>query len=202
MCPSAAVRRKTSFSLRVPTHTDIHRWTLWHSTDIIGMRNHLYRLIRSCTILSAQKLISTSYNQSFVFSFFSPLNSIGCSWNDPKRTFIAYVRDNLSSNNKQLSHRRVGVEASRTERLRCHGETFAIRAEKGTWNTGQQHIHQPMMMTMSVTSVNCGEGQRTHQDSQPCDCTPEVFVRSGRGRVSITVHLLITPSNPKSWRRD
>lgn len=53
---------------------------------------------------------------------------------------------------------------------------------------------------MSVQSVDklCGVTKES-EDLQSCNHTIEAFVRSGPRCVSITVHLLITPSNPKTW---
>lgn len=55
-------------------------------------------------------------------------------------------------------------------------------------------------MMMSVQSVDKLYGvTKESEDLQSCNHTIEVFVGSGPHCVSITVHLLITPSNPKSW---
>lgn len=41
--------------------------------------------------------------------------------------------------------------------------------------------------------------QRTVESLESCNCKTEAFLRSGPCCISITVHLLITPSNPKDW---
>ena len=87
-----------------------------------------------------------------------------------------------------------------TFQLRCKVNTCCFQSCEDVHITGQFLIHplggwwcQPRLWTNSVA------WQRRVEDLQSCNRTIEVFVRSGPCCVSITVHLLITPSNPKTW---
>lgn len=70
------------------------------------------------------------------------------------------------------------------------------------WKWPQQGTmtHSSAGLTMiSVKSMDKRSGvTQEMEDLQSCNCTTEVFVRSGPCYVSITVHLLIT-SNPQTW---
>lgn len=68
------------------------------------------------------------------------------------------------------------------------------------WPQHGTMTHSSAGLTMiSVKSMDKRSGvTQEMEDLQSCNCTTEVFVRSGPCCVSITVHLLIT-SNPQTW---
>lgn len=76
--------------------------------------------------------------------------------------------------------------------------TAAIKADSG--HNTQRLIHLlGWWWCQSTLWTNSVAWQRRVKDLRSCNHTMEAFVKSGPRRVSITVHLLTTPSNPKIW---